>query len=188
MLKSAIDSLYEMMQKTTGYYADARYGSNNEEGGLTDIRVVNLNDASDKQALCRALYSKVLYTEMGIQSLIPSLGKNTLIDIDTVLQSLDVSNLTVYDPYADETTNANTYLRRNGISDGVNPWVSLLSNNNASKNGDLLNATSNIYNGKTRVAVKISSNTKRFSKAVKSLLSLNSIFVLSSCFVIRQSR
>ena len=73
MLKSAIDSLYEMMQKTTGYYADARYGSNNEEGGLTDIRVVNLNEASDKQALCRALYSKVLYTEMGIQSLIPSL-------------------------------------------------------------------------------------------------------------------
>ena len=178
MAKTGLDVLYDMIQKTNGSYAVAEYASNNIEGGLSNINVVSVDEVSDKPRLCRSLYSKILYGLMGIQSLIPSLGKNTLIDVDTVLQSLDVSELTVFDNESRQTLKVNTYLRTKGLGVGSNPWVQMLKNNNINKNGDLGRATAFVKDGKNCVRVNISNTTKNLSKAVAKVLAENSNLTL----------
>lgn len=180
MAKTGIDVLYDIIQKKNGKYGTAQYASDDISSGLSNINVVDVDEVTDKLRLCRALYSRTLYGLMGIQSLIPSLGKDTLLDIDTVLQSLSADGLTVYDSTDGRTKSVTTYLKEHGLGTGDNPWVQMLKGNNVSKNSDLGNATPFVKDGKNCVRVDISDRTKRLSSAVAKVLAENSDLSLTT--------
>ena len=181
-IKPAITKLCEWIRKYHGVYGKAEYGSNDAKSGLKVIDTIDSNEIGEVGAvneynLVAALLETYIYGMMGVRSVLPELGSNTLIEVPRAIQSLNVSQLTIHEKGQQYSHGVDVYIQRNTPYKDWNGLIKGILGKEASVIGG---ATVRTSATNECVEIKLSDDFKKFSKIAGKVLLENENLMLTT--------